>query len=469
MLALTLGSVAMFTACDPEVILPEVTASFTSAVDNATGTVTFTNTSTEATTYAWTFGDGNSSSDENPTNTYAEDGDYTVTLIASSDNDADTATATVTIALEGGGVDETAPVITLTGEDSVSITLGSTYEDAGAMASDDVDGDISANILVNDDALNTSLPGTYSVTYNVSDAAGNAAAEVTRRVTVTWDGGTAIDGGLIGDGGFENGGDGWDGNALQVITLGDNSYQFADVATAGNTFDVNLSYGLEIEQGQTYELKFTAFSGAARTMDVGIGLYQDPWTADVETITLGTTPEEFTLELSSADFGNANSRVIFDMGADVGIVIIDNVSLVKTSTDDGGDGGDSGDGEADVFCETTVKAFGGDAGSDVIVSIYNVNSTTLEIALKSADDDPVDALVLPAGDFTPVPGFTAEGQPQDNDGDGTWVAQMLYPEGTSNVTLYFLWSKVSFEGNWQSHNFGEGEIATVDFNQVCPE
>lgn len=465
MLALTLGSVTLFTSCDPEAMLPEVMAEFTSAVDNATGTVTFTNSSQNATTYAWTFGDGNSSADENPTNTYAEDGDYTVMLIATNDaGNADTATATVTIALEVT-VDETAPTITLTGEDSVSIELGSTYMDAGAMATDDVDGDISANIVVNSDGVNTALPGTYTVTYNVSDAAGNAAAEVTRKVTVTWDGGTANDGGLIGDSGFEDGGAGWSGNALQVRTLGTNSYQYANVETAGNAFDVNLSYGLEIVQGETYELKFTAFSGGDRTMVAGIGLNQDPWTAAVETINLTTTPTEFTVELSSADFGNANSRVLFDMGADVGIVIIDNVSLVKTSSDGGGDGGG---GEATEYCSTSVKHFGGDENSEVLVTIVNVDNQTMRMSIVSANDDAVDMMVWPAGDWSTVPGISV--QPNDDDMDGTWEGEFFFPDGApATLDLYWLWSKDSFEGNWQSHNFGEGDFATVNFNQTCPE
>jgi hypothetical protein len=61
--------------------------------------------------------------------------------------------------------------------------VGSSYTDAGATANDNVDGDISANIVVNNPVDTTTL-GTYTVTYNVSDAAGNAAAEVTRTVHV---------------------------------------------------------------------------------------------------------------------------------------------------------------------------------------------------------------------------------------------------------------------------------------------
>ncbi|MDP3956248.1 MAG: S8 family serine peptidase [bacterium] len=76
-----------------------------------------------------------------------------------------------------------APVITLLGDDPVDITVGDTYEDAGATALDDVDGDLTASI-VTVNPVDENVLGTYIVTYNVSDSAGNDADEVTRTVNV---------------------------------------------------------------------------------------------------------------------------------------------------------------------------------------------------------------------------------------------------------------------------------------------
>lgn len=80
-------------------------------------------------------------------------------------------------------VDTTAPVITLLGDNPVIVEVGDTYDDAGATASDNIDGDITANINT-DNPVDTNVPGTYTVTYNVSDDAGNPAVEVTRTVEV---------------------------------------------------------------------------------------------------------------------------------------------------------------------------------------------------------------------------------------------------------------------------------------------
>jgi len=80
-------------------------------------------------------------------------------------------------------LDTIAPVITLLGNNPESVALGDTYTDAGATALDDVDGDITANIVVAN-PVDTSTLGLYTITYNVQDTAGNSAIEVTRTVNV---------------------------------------------------------------------------------------------------------------------------------------------------------------------------------------------------------------------------------------------------------------------------------------------
>ena len=83
----------------------------------------------------------------------------------------------------GGGGDEVAPVIELLGEVEVTVELGSEYEDAGAKATDGVDGDLSGSIVVQSN-VDTAQVGSYRVSYNVKDSAGNEGVEVTRTVVV---------------------------------------------------------------------------------------------------------------------------------------------------------------------------------------------------------------------------------------------------------------------------------------------
>ena len=80
-------------------------------------------------------------------------------------------------------LDTTIPVITLTGEATVTLEVGGVYADDGATASDNYDGDITASIVT----LNTvdaAVVGQYTVTYDVTDANGNPATTVTRTVIV---------------------------------------------------------------------------------------------------------------------------------------------------------------------------------------------------------------------------------------------------------------------------------------------
>lgn len=123
----------------------------------------------------------------NPVDT-AADGVYLVTY-AVADASGNLAQATRTVIVDGENCnnacapDLTPPVITLNGAAAVNVECGDNYADAGATALDDCDGDLTASIVVVN-PVNTAAPGAYTVRYNVQDAAGNTAQEVTRNVVV---------------------------------------------------------------------------------------------------------------------------------------------------------------------------------------------------------------------------------------------------------------------------------------------
>lgn len=84
----------------------------------------------------------------------------------------------------GKAGDLIAPFITKIGADTIFIIKGQTYTDPGANACDDVDGDISANVIISAAGVNTAVVGTYVVVMNINDAAGNPAIPVIRTVIV---------------------------------------------------------------------------------------------------------------------------------------------------------------------------------------------------------------------------------------------------------------------------------------------
>lgn len=77
--------------------------------------------------------------------------------------------------------DVTAPIITLNGSNNVSILINENYIDSGALADDAVDGPLQVTKM---GSVDTTTAGSYIIAYNATDAAGNAADEVTRTVTV---------------------------------------------------------------------------------------------------------------------------------------------------------------------------------------------------------------------------------------------------------------------------------------------
>lgn len=78
--------------------------------------------------------------------------------------------------------DVVAPVITLQGDTKVSLAVGGTYKEPGFFASDDCDGDITANVIV-EGTIDAAVAGTYTLLYKVADSSGNV-CEVERKVDV---------------------------------------------------------------------------------------------------------------------------------------------------------------------------------------------------------------------------------------------------------------------------------------------
>jgi len=107
-------------------------------------------------------------------------GTYVVTYDSTdcNGNAADQVTRTVTVQ------DTIAPVITLVGADPQIIECSAAYSELGATATDTCCGDLTAAIVIDASAVDTSTVGSYTVTYDVTDCNGNPATQVTRTVNV---------------------------------------------------------------------------------------------------------------------------------------------------------------------------------------------------------------------------------------------------------------------------------------------
>ena len=107
----------------------------------------------------------------------------TYTLTYSVSDAAGNSTSITRTYIVSAAADTTAPVITLTGSSTINLTVGDTFTDPGATATDNVDGDLTSSITTSG-TVNTSTAGTYTIDYSVSDAASNTAS-VQRTVIVS--------------------------------------------------------------------------------------------------------------------------------------------------------------------------------------------------------------------------------------------------------------------------------------------
>jgi len=81
-------------------------------------------------------------------------------------------------------LDLTPPVITIIGDNPLVINIGEDYTEFGATATDDIDGDITQDILIDSSNLNTALAGNYAVTYSVSDSSNNSTSEIREVIVI---------------------------------------------------------------------------------------------------------------------------------------------------------------------------------------------------------------------------------------------------------------------------------------------
>ena len=332
----------------------------------------------------------------------------------------------VSLVLTSSIVDTTAPVITLLGDDSVTVEVGSVYTDAGATASDNYDGDITSSI-VTVNLVDTNAVGTYIITYNVSDASGNAAAELIRTVNV-------VD------------------TTLPVITLlGDNPAtievgdDYTDAgATATDTYDgditssiVNIStVNTSIVGVYTVRYNVSDVSGNAAVELIRTVNVVDT-TLPVITL-LGDNPVTFEVGDTYTDAG-ATATDTYDGDITSGIVTQSNVDTAVVGT---------------YEVAYNVSDASGNAAVEVTRTV-NVEDTTLPV-ITLLGDDPV---TLEVGDAYTDAGATAT----DNyDGD---ITSSIITVSTVNTAIVGVYT-VTYNVSDASGNTAVELIRTVNVEDV---
>lgn len=134
---------------------------------------------------------------------------------------------------------------------------------------------------------------------------------------------------LITNGGFDNDIEGWTAESDNIVVQldNDNNVLKVDVSVASESSDVNLSQALNLLTDASYILSFKGKASVERSIIAGIELSQTPSLTSAETVELGTDWQNYSYTLKTPGFGEKSNRVFFDIGAEVGTVYIDDVSV----------------------------------------------------------------------------------------------------------------------------------------------
>lgn len=170
--------------------------------------------------------------------------------------------------------DAVAPVITLNGETDIKISTGEEYVDAGYVATDDCDGDISDKVVVSG-AVDTSKDGTYVIAYSVKDSYGNECI-VNRNVIVQDITPPAIT--LKGD-------------KNQYIKIGsdynDPGFSAIDTVDGDMTEKVQISGSVDTSKIGSYTISYKVTDAAGNSAAVSRQIYVFDKQAEVNTVNPG--------------------------------------------------------------------------------------------------------------------------------------------------------------------------------------
>ena len=238
--------------------------------------------------------------------------------------------------------DTIAPVITLIGNATIELFVGDAYTEQGATATDDVDGDLTSSIIVSG-TVDTNIAGTYIVNYNVSDAANNAANQVTRTVNVNENTGGSIT--ILNQGFFETGLDGWqDGGSDCARVNSSRSYEgSASIRlrdNSGTSSAMTLS-NIDLSSYAQVSINFFFYANSMENgEDFWVRFYNGSNWTTVQTYARGTdfnnnTFYEATVVLDAANYNfatNSGFRFQNDASGNNDQVYIDQVTITGTTS-----------------------------------------------------------------------------------------------------------------------------------------
>jgi hypothetical protein len=226
-----------------------------------------------------------------------------------------------------------APVVTLIGDATISLTKGTAYTEQGASASDTEDGDVTSAIVIGGDTVDVDVLATYKVTYTVVDSDGNTTTAV-RSIEVSLGDAPVVT--LIGDASIsliqgdtytEQGAtasDSEDGDVTSTIVIGGDTVDTSNIGTYAVTYTVIDSDGNTTVATRNVEVNAAGACDADEAQSVSASDLNVTMASAVTIIEDGTTFEI----IDNPDFDNAiNTSCKVGKVKKQGVAAWDNIQL----------------------------------------------------------------------------------------------------------------------------------------------
>lgn len=331
-------------------------------------------------------------------------GDYTITYSASdAAGNESSETRTVTV------IDDSAPVINLNGDSTVTVSYDGEYEELGATATDNVDGDIDVTVS---GSVDTSSIGSYTITYTASDEAGNEAT-LTRTVNVVDSTAPVIT--LIG-------------SSTVVQAYGADYSELGATATddVDETVSVTTSGSVNTSSIGSYTITYTATDSAGNSTSISRIVTVTDITAPVITLTGDSTVtvsygDDYE-ELGATVTDNVDTDIEIDISGSVDTDSIGEYTVTYTATDAAGN--ESSETRTVTVVDVTAPVITLNGASELE---YVFGETYEELGATATDDVDSDVTVTVSGtvDTSSIGSYTITYSATDNAGNSSTTTRTV--------------------------------------------
>ncbi len=297
--------------------------------------------------------------------------------------------------------DSAAPVLSLNGESVVNLLVGGAYEEEGAKAVDQVDGELKVTDVTG--SVDSDKPGEYYITYRVADSVGNK-AEITRKVIVTEPDKVAPKISLKGD-------------TLVSLKTGESYTELGATAVDKEDGEVSVTAtgSVDVNSAGEYIITYTATDKAGNAA------------TETRKVIVATTDKEAPQISLKGD--NSMSLRAGESYTELGATAVDKedgeVSVTATGSVDVNSAG-----------EYVITYTATDKAGNTATETRKVIVSKAEVVESEVNPEPANAVTTPIPKAKVYFAYDKANNPRDNDGSFAEVLSYMKANSSATATIY---------------------------------